>query len=157
MGAEFSKAVGILEDLIIAAFFLGLLSGVYYIVSTYQRQQDVEQASVLNMKEEREFNKYKDQELASQDVISVILEYRDSMEFWVDELDGDGVSWVLKLGKNFDTPISAYSQENLSNNFIATDKYFSRIVRSSNGEILGIKFYKGKPTDMSPEKFRDDD
>lgn len=154
---EISRASEILTDLIIAGVFLTIASGLFGIVAVYNRNQSMAYASQENLKEYREFNKYKDRELSSQDVISVILEYRDTLEFWVDSEDGDGVSWSIKLGEYYSTPITAYSQENLSEKFKPEDKYFSRIVRSTNGEVLGMKFYKGKPPTLSDEKFRSTD
>ena len=157
MPDEISRGVSILIDVIIAGIILGLAVGLWSIVSLYNRNQSEVYASQKTIKEYREFNKYKDKELQSQDVISVILEYRDTLEFWVDSEEGDGVSWALKMGQYYSTPITDYSQENLSEKFKPEDKYFCRLVRSTNGEVLGMKFYKGEPPTLADEKFRSTD
>lgn len=143
---EWSKTIWIFVELMISSLILISMVVLSRMAGDVGRFQQSEIDAVESTKEFRTFFKYEEnEEIYTQDIISLIFETRGYPEVWVEKNVGHSddftYKWTTSIPTNDDKWDLAYIGEEMLD---YDNKYKSSIVKNANGEISRIEFRRLK-------------
>ncbi|GKX28635.1 hypothetical protein SH1V18_11150 [Vallitalea longa] len=139
---EWSKAIWIFVELMISSLILISMVVLARMSGDVGRIQQSEIDAVESTKEFRTYFKYEDnEEMYSQDIISLIFETRGYPEVWVEKEKGASDDFTFKWNPSIPTNDKRWDLTHISEKMLEYDnKYKSSIVKNANGEISRIEF-----------------
>ncbi len=139
---EWSKIIWVSVDLMTAALILVSALTIARISRDFGRMQQQEVDAIAITKLYRTYNRYDNQEdLAPQDIISLIFETRGKPEIWVDTTAGSTVSFGYKWTATIAATSNMWDLTHITENILPVSAtYTSTIEKNANGEISRVKF-----------------
>ncbi len=139
---EWSKIIWVSVDLMTAALILVSALTIARISRDFGRMQQQEVDAIAITKLYRTYNRYDNQEdLAPQDIISLIFETRGKPEIWVDTTAGSTVRFGYKWTATIAATSNMWDLTHITENILPVSAtYTSTIEKNANGEISRVKF-----------------
>jgi len=139
MGDGALQSVGLWLSIILAAIVLGVWSTLMAIQGEYARFQQSEIDAVEQVREYREWNAYDNTQVFPQDIATLVMKTKGSIEVWVDTnadpgLETWGVIW------NAATPPANFTAVTVSGALPVSGLYTASIIKDVNGSIRKVEF-----------------